>query len=324
MNYPNYFQFEFDPNFFDPTKISVEYLKPVGAAFSSQIRKINEVLLLPEYLAHRVAAQAQALTIVQQAKPDLDHDSPEGRRQLAEHFDSAMREFAIEERDNLDYRHAQKTASFGHLHLAIQELGDWRHFVALLEASIVSIHTAVEIFVADLWLAAVNNGDKSFFESTLKNNRGDPERQNGESKDQQKMIPISFIARSGYDLSKKMGDVLKESQKVKLDTLNRCASAYSAAFGPGHPLDASLLDFGNCLVLECVRNALLHRAGAIDEQFRRSVKKAHGSKYKEFSGSNLEITGQHVHDFAESAMALCTSLLEFVELKCNGGRVQTP
>lgn len=194
------------------------------------------------------------------------------------------------------------------------------------QSMIVGLWTAFEVMASDLWLTCLNFGPKSLAKATL----GAVKRGEGlidgytdqnpkEARKQEASIPWNFIDDEGYDLREKMGTILKKSKRVQFDSLASSIKAYKAAFGS--TVD-SLFDFhqpdaANLVVLEAVRNVVVHTGGVVDEDFERKIAKAAGSPLKDITclkdGDELPVSADLVRDLAGSVIRSALALLDFAD-----------
>jgi hypothetical protein len=124
---------------------------------------------------------------------------------------------------------------------------------AWLSAQIIYTWTAFETMAGNLWEQSLN------INPTELTNISKP---GGESK----KIDIDLIRKYKFDLSNKMGSVIRENNKYHFDSLDGIKQAYKDAFNC--QLDNLLSD--KCLdVISLVRNNLVHNAGVIDERYLR-------------------------------------------------------
>jgi hypothetical protein len=139
---------------------------------------------------------------------------------------------------------------------------------AIMLAQITLAWTAFEVLSADLWVAAVDERPRP-----LATNFANKCPDNNEN-NQEKSIPISALARYGkndFDLSKSMGTMFAEQKKADFTSLYSTALAYERAFGRR----IVALDATDLLLLEKVRNLILHRGGVVDGKFEKFLQDRH-------------------------------------------------
>ena len=173
--------------------------------------------------------------------------------------------------------------------------------VDLFHSVIVQAWTAFEVMAADLWKCALNahpeslsnlNGalwekDSESEQSPDATGSGDTER------DSRKTIELRFLLTNKFNLSEKMGTVLKE--KFGFGSIWAIREAYARAFSKKfNEIKAALMD--DCFVhLAAVRNVIVHKAAKADEIFLKEI-----ATCTLFAGLNdndrLQINGQTVSD----------------------------
>jgi len=77
------------------------------------------------------------------------------------------------------------------------------------------------------------------------------------------------LQRYQYDLAAHMGDLLRQTSKVKFDSLSSIRSAYSQAFSDSYEdIDAALCS-DDLDRISTMRNVLIHRSGMADAEYCR-------------------------------------------------------
>src|SRR5207302_1450308 len=121
------------------------------------------------------------------------------------------------------------------------------------------IWTAFETLVGDLWEVAVN-----IHPHTLAAMRG-VKGQEAEGK----QLPASYLERFQYDVKDKMGTILKE-HRCDFTSLSGIAEAYRLAFPRDCKIHAEEFWQDRNIKACClIRNAIVHKAGIVDEEFLR-------------------------------------------------------
>jgi len=162
-----------------------------------------------------------------------------------------------------------------------------------------------EVLAVDLWKTLVNEFPIPLARKVLS---GQPAPDTDGLQRDQKSLSLSVLDRFGFDLSKKMGDVLANQRKVNLDSFVGILSAYKTSFGPDFSED-----FPNELRwLEAYRNLYAHRGGIVDSTFIRRVK-GMGTEEPLQIGQNFQITGYQTRDFMNVVVRAGLNLLRFAD-----------
>jgi hypothetical protein len=128
-----------------------------------------------------------------------------------------------------------------------------------LAAQITNTWTAFEAMAADLWEAALNAKPKG-----LANLSG-----RKHEKKEDRRISLSWLQSNNYNLSRKMGTVLKE--QYHFDSLSEIRRAYSDAFPRTVPKVHSALSDKALDAISLIRNVLVHNGGIIDREYLDGV-----------------------------------------------------
>jgi len=182
----------------------------------------------------------------------------------------------------------------------------------MLQAAMLNAWTAFESHATDLWVKAVDLRPRTLAKYVV---------QGPNEKHQEPSIQFSNLADYGFDLTSKMGQLLRGSQRVKMDSFKGIEAAYRATFmlpeskgkKPSKNLDDLLKKHhSNLKCLEAARNLLAHRGGIVDARFLEEVK-GH-SPYLSGLQENkpLPVNGMHVQQSIILVIAASLDLLEFV------------
>ena len=180
---------------------------------------------------------------------------------------------------------------------------------------IVETWTAFETLSEDLWEVAVNRNPERVLRSSY--TKPEKEKQFFMPQKQRLNLPIYFddFVRASFDLRGKLGTILKSDQQFVFRTYQGIASAYGKAFGKvSHVLDMgkdrSLFDLAQ------TRNAIVHSAQLVDEQFRQTMCQNY-SLYPEFDDLHINdpiiIDGAIVARLIGNAIDAIANLLKDVE-----------
>jgi len=190
---------------------------------------------------------------------------------------------------------------------------------SMLASMITGMWTAFEVLAGDLWEAALNcharvlsdlKGPKKRKQEKKRSDDDEPpKRRPG---DDEATIPIKLIQKHGYDLSSKMGSLLRN--KFNFGLLESIRSAYLRAFSE-HSENIEKAIFDPSLdQLAMLRNVLVHRGGIADEDFCKTVKRF---KFPHFIGipeqTAISLTGQIVLDVIDPAIKTSVQLAQTVD-----------
>jgi hypothetical protein len=184
-----------------------------------------------------------------------------------------------------------------------------------------------EALAGDLWVAAINTNPAGLAE--LKGTASRIERQSvGRAKkaagDQENAVDtektvrlqdIHEVTRGTYDLSHKMGDVLR--RRFKFTTLKGIREAYSVAFSEKekhartHAIDEALADKA-LDALNLVRNLIVHRAGVADRDYVNSTRGNSVAPQLQ-PGETLGLDAKELRNLIEPVTARCAELVHAVD-----------
>jgi hypothetical protein len=138
---------------------------------------------------------------------------------------------------------------------------------ALLFASISSGWAAFESVAKDVWIVALNSRPTLLAQSAFIK-LPDETATEGLSA---KHISVGLLARHGFDLRDKLGFLL--SDKFDFTGVSGIRTAYVSAFGKASVFD-TMFNGQNIATLEATRHLIVHRAGFVDEEYKRRTKDA--------------------------------------------------
>ena len=165
----------------------------------------------------------------------------------------------------------------------------------LLHAIVTQLWTAYECLVRDLWIAAVNAGSATLSQRAF-NGIDNKERDDGISR---KAISVGHLARYGFDIKNKVGDLLVS--KFEFSDVDGMKKAYVSVFENADEFD-TIFGHSNLRQLAKSRHLIVHRAAIIDEKYRKE------SQCSQAIGEELNITAlereQYAQDVIRSGIAL--------------------
>jgi hypothetical protein len=162
---------------------------------------------------------------------------------------------------------------------------------ATLTGMVVGAWTAYETLAGDLWVAALNLHPEGLSDlggkltPSIKDSIRRAEKQQDEPRSDEETspestrddnvkgksinIPIRFLQKTHYNLSKDMGNILKS--RYEFSKMSSLREAYALAFAKDRDSVINAV-IDPCLdALNGVRNVIVHKAGKVDERFRKSV-----------------------------------------------------
>lgn len=166
----------------------------------------------------------------------------------------------------------------------------------LRSSAVISAWSAFEFLATDLWVSAVDDGPQRLAQSAFSNLE-----ENG-SDISSKQISVGLAARHGFDLRNCLGSILKP--KFEFSNLEGLRKAYKI-FGKDPQLEEELRS-PTLIRLEAARHVLVHRAGRVDEEYRR---KAHSEVAV---GEMLVFSDLEVDEFFNTVTRVGIFLIAFV------------
>jgi hypothetical protein len=172
---------------------------------------------------------------------------------------------------------------------------------AWLSAQIVGAWTAFETMTGDLWEAALNCHPAGLSELRGK---GTAATADG------KMVSLMMLQKYKYDLSSKMGTLLKE--KRSFDRLEDIRGYYAEAFYEGAGTIVKLLDEKSVDALAAVRNLIVHRASVVDQLYLNRTKSLTNVP-RAAVGKPVVLDGKIVYDLIQPVIQIGCDLIIAVD-----------
>jgi hypothetical protein len=144
----------------------------------------------------------------------------------------------------------------------------WLGHESILIAQVTGMWTAFEVLSGDLWEASLNSHPHTLAE--LKGRKFKKQGQaygNKVPKDDENQIRLGIVQRHGWNISEKMGTILKE--KFRFSELAQIRDAYWKAFGSKEI--GEIIERDCISTLAALRHIFVHRAGFVDRQFKRDT-----------------------------------------------------
>ncbi len=170
----------------------------------------------------------------------------------------------------------------------------------LLYALTSSAWAVFECAAKDSWIAALNCRPLQLAQPTLMELPKEPTVAGITGK----QIEVGLLARYGFDLRDKLGTLL--APKFDFTSVSGMQFAFAAAF-QGVPDIEQLLTDPKLSILEATRHLIVHRAGVIDEEYRRRTKELAAT------GQQLLISDVRATELANSAVSGGCKLLRAVD-----------
>lgn len=208
------------------------------------------------------------------------------------------------------------------------DANDKAKFASLMASQVILTWTAFETLAGDLWAAAINDcpyqlaklggnrqriSDMVAAKSDAQRQRIKDEKPEGDQGRQVDLNRIAALTQDRYDLSLKMGALLKE--RMKFTTLDGIREAYSEAFikrhAPTEKIDSALSSTG-LDVLGAVRNLLVHQGGVVDEEYLEASK-AHADAPRAEFRKQLKLHGWTCSSLIRPVVSSALELLSGVD-----------
>ena len=242
--------------------LTIPFLKPVAEGFFENIRRVESLIHMPLLMFSVMEVDAQFAKQFETLALDywtrgeritnfLD-DIGKAAHTISPKAQPDFIERTLKRRDKL-----LQVPSCGK---ALQE-----SMQVLYSASISGSWTALECLATDLWVAALNEEPIILAQAAIASLDGDQEP--GELT--AKHIPVGLAARYGFDLRGCLGTILKS--KFDFTGISGIQKAYKV-FVPNDEFILKVLAQPEIRELEATRHVVVHRAGRVDEEYRKRTK----------------------------------------------------
>jgi len=289
--------------------LKVEALRPIVLAYSSNMDRVHSI---PAFIVNfamwtAVGARAAGPVPLVTGIPEIDcecHDGDRGIQSFRESLqgmDDSVRTRDLAGQANLalcvgvnlvnTYVKAAGGSSVSHV---AGKTGVQSVFYSM----ILNSYAAFETLAADLWVEAVNS--KPSFAKKLKGDAAS------------KSISLDKLSEYQYDIKDRIGELLKDTEKVSFQRLSNIADAYAFTFSEEEAINAGLKKNAGITQAEKVRHLIAHKGGRVDRSFlRQSV------NWPEFShaaeNEYLAIDGHMVCSLVNSCITTAVNLIRLVE-----------
>lgn len=195
----------------------------------------------------------------------------------------------------------------------------WMGLDAILVGQFTGMWTAFEVLAGDLWEAALNAHPRKL--SDLKAGKRKAKRPKvdvgvvstgGQTQDD-KQVPLNMLQKFDYDLSQKMGTLLRK--KYNFTKLEGIQDAYWEAFDDANIRQA--VDCDTLNVLSAIRNIFVHKAGKADEEFSNRVSQNPALATIEI-GQRVPVDGVLVQQIIPPAIQTTINLIHAVDAWISG------
>jgi hypothetical protein len=286
-------------------------LAPHIEAFKTNIGRLDglgSALVMAVGLTHLSGMKYYNYTNIQ----DLDQDTPPAPL-ISNYLSQAALHLRMTEQLRADIiKHGKSEMMLWLLHHQQLQTG----VETILSSQLVALWTAIEVLASDLWETALNAHPKILADlvgTTTRIKRGSggdaPERTDLGKSREVPLSEISRVTRGSYDLSERMGTLLRP--QFNFSTLSGVRAAYSVAFSKHHTnIDKAI----GCYALDAAsvaRNLLVHKAGVADEEY---VKKAGAAGLPNLAiGERFPLNGKRTAKIVSDALDAAIKLIKAVD-----------
>jgi hypothetical protein len=270
-------------------------LQPVAGAFVDNVRILEALKVFPFFLgraAYNVGRTVGGAAMkVSGSIAEIPADSEQ--YEIYNSTQASLLDFLMKDDPDADFDvFLQRSTAFVAAVAVDEGVEAW------LSAQIVTSWTAFETLAGDLWEAALNSHPHGL--SELK----------GEKAQGEKTVQISLLRKYSFDVSKRMGTLLKE--KRNFDGLEGFREYYKLAFYTDDATITEILSNDLLDTLSTVRNLLVHRGGVVDERYLRRTKSLPLAP-KAKIGERIKLDGDIVERLSLAMQLLGASLLQAVD-----------
>jgi hypothetical protein len=301
-------------------------LKPISQAFLKNIKDVGGLLALPQVFSSQTPLTVGMISILGNVLPDVIGKPREVIAQLSSLSESLKKGklsgSSLDDVQVIPGPDPLANAFMSGLAERLPQIVRVTNLIAsqflaspgvyplvekLLSLAVSSAWTAFECLATDTWVSVLNSRPR------IMANRALAAKATGDGPDglTGKQLEVGLIARRGFDLRSCMGTLLKP--KFDLTSLPNIKDAYWAIFREKSKVPKELEDsFGSAdlALLESHRHVIVHRAGIVDDEFRKKTAKL-GLDYPE--GKTLPLDGAMVSRLTNAAIKSGCELLAFVD-----------
>jgi hypothetical protein len=189
-------------------------------------------------------------------------------------------------------------------------------FNTLMSAQLVLAWTAFETLAGDLWEEAIN-----FHPQTLATRASELLKDPATKGIQEPSLPILYLSEHDFNLEKKMGTAIRVHRGNPFQSLDSIANTYQTTFPKGWVNDQNFWKDTGVRSAFLLRNLIVHRAGVVDEEFRKKSK-----PYAKLQGFKVEerfyLDGELLSELVLSLLDFAHRLIQSVDkwIKANKSR----
>jgi hypothetical protein len=273
--------------------LTIPFLKPIAEGFFENIRQVESLIQMPLMMFAmleidgQIREQFESLT--------LDYWS---RGENFANFLNEAKKISVQPAKQSDF--IERTLKYQNKVLAIPRCGEMlkTSMEVLYRAGVSESWTALECLATDLWVTSLNEEPTTLAQTAISAvETQEPAELTS------KHIPVGLAARYGFDLRHCLGTVLKS--KFDFTGVSGIQKAYKV-FVPNDEFIQKVLAQPELGELEATRHVIVHRAGRVDEEYRRRT----GSHLP--IGQVLTFTLEQSENFSYVSAHAGTGLLAFV------------
>ena len=176
---------------------------------------------------------------------------------------------------------------------------------ALLSSIVILAFGAFENLAIDLWTEAVNSRPRKLAMNAIGPGKAKPKGDDSAKAAQEKMIPFSDLADYDFNVSGKMGHVLRDRKVVSFESFEGIKYAYEAVFLKDGE-KAKCPDLGKILgdhvfpICQLIRNLYAHKSGIVDQKFHDRIKQYDTRLATVTTGNPLSLDFQEVRGYVNT------------------------
>ena len=282
-------------------------LHDVGHGFQRNVLAVNDLLSLPSYLMlYFLAWRAGSLGAVKEVVTVFMAQIAKQPQSLDQMLKETRERHQKEVKIDLE-------EAYRRLGEVLGPMGRGKFHGSILRplilGAISNCWTAFETLAADAWEVLVNSRSAELAQSTI-----GALPPGAESLDlSRRQVSVGFLAKYDLNLKGKLGSVLRS--KFDFTRVQGIREAYRPIFQKD--VLGSAADPSKLAILEATRHLIVHRAGIVDEEFKRRT----GSRAR--VGSPLRLQGDTAQQLIGSAIEAGCRLLEACDDWVRKGRPAT-
>jgi hypothetical protein len=287
--------------------VTPELLAPAGA-FSENVLRLDAILRFPLQIIVLTGARQECIS---EARIDVlgsvrgPISGPADLVAVRARADELWK-MRLSKEDPLSYPYRDDVYAQSALRI-MTDIGDPDFLAglrAILVTQITGTWTAFEVLAADLWEAALNAHPETLSALSAFAAGGQPKS----GRDQEKTIALSEIGKHRFDLTSKMGTVLRE--KFNFQRLSEIVRAYQSAFDDINVRSA--ISSQDLKALSEVRHVFVHRAGVADQDFVHEVRNIATLNHISI-GDPISVDGEFIEKIVTPAVEAALHLIEAVD-----------